>query len=167
MAEIKILSVIAKLRPRIERGRVVDLDELADEIAEQSGFDRGDARDFAYKFARGLVNHLALGDYVKLGEVGSFSVDCDKDKKVGGVYRGSKEIDDTLSTRFRGTFVNGENAGLDDKGFADPQGLRDPAGLPVHQHVAEELARADAALDALVYDLYGLSADEITVVEAA
>ena len=118
MAEIKILSVIAKLRPRVARGRVVDLDELADEIAEQSGFDRGDARDFAYKFARGLVNHLALGDYVKLGEIGSFSVDCDKEKKVKAVYRTSQEVDDALSTRFRGRYVNGENAGLDDEGFA-------------------------------------------------
>jgi nucleoid DNA-binding protein len=118
MAEIRILSVIAKLRPRIERGRVVNLDELADEIADQSGFDRGDARDFAYKFAQGLVRHLARGNYVKLGDVGSFSVDCDKDKNVKVKYRASKGIGNELLTDFRGTFINAENAGLDEEGFA-------------------------------------------------
>ena len=78
MAEINILAVISKLRPRVKRGRTFDLDDLADEIAEQSGFDKGDARDFGYKFAKALINHLKFGDYVKLGDIGSFSVSCDK-----------------------------------------------------------------------------------------
>ena len=32
MAEIKILTVISKMRPKVERGRTVELDTLADEI---------------------------------------------------------------------------------------------------------------------------------------
>ncbi len=44
MAEVRIISVISKLRPKVVRGRTVDLDALAEEIAEQSGFDLGGAR---------------------------------------------------------------------------------------------------------------------------
>jgi hypothetical protein len=118
MAEIKILAVISKLRPKVKRGRTVDLDDMADEIADQSGFDRGDARDFAFKFSQALINHLKLGDYVKMGDMGSFGVSCDKDKKLRVTYRAAKGIKDVLATDFRGTFVNNANAGLDEEGFA-------------------------------------------------
>ena len=119
MADINILSIISKLRPRVIRGHIIDLDDLADEIAEQSGFDRGDARDFAYKFAASMTRHLKLGDYVKMGEIGSFSVGCDKNKKLKVRYRASQTIKDQLKTEFRGSFQNGQYAGLDDGGFAD------------------------------------------------
>jgi hypothetical protein len=33
MAQINILAVIGKLCPKVERGRVIELDDLADEIA--------------------------------------------------------------------------------------------------------------------------------------
>ena len=118
MAQITILAVIGKLCPRVERGRVVELDDLADEIADQSGFDRGDARDFAYKFAKGLIDHLKLGDYVKLGDIGSFSATCDVGLDVRVSYRPSRIIDQELDTDFKGEIANRENAGLDDEGFA-------------------------------------------------
>jgi len=118
MAEINIIAVIGKLRPKVKRSRTVDLDDLADEIAEQSGFDRGDARDFAYKFARGLINHLKFGDYVKLGEIGNFYVTCDKDKNLRVAYRSSTVVDKELTHDFRGEYTEGENAGLDDEGYA-------------------------------------------------
>lgn len=118
MAEIKILGVITKLRPKVKRGRTVDLDNLADEIATQSGFDRGDARDFAFKFAQALVGHLKLGDYVKMGDVGSFSVSCDKDKNLRVNYRTSKQIQDELDRDFQGEFINAGNTGLDEEGYA-------------------------------------------------
>ena len=118
MAEIKILGVITKLRPKVKRGRTVDLDNLADEIATQSGFDRGDARDFAFKFAQSLVGHLKLGDYVKMGDVGSFSVSCDKDQNLRVNYRTSKQIKDELDRDFQGEFINAGNVGLDEEGYA-------------------------------------------------
>lgn len=71
MSEINILGVISKLRPRVKQGHRVELDDLADQIARQSGFDRGDARDFAFKFSRSLIDHLKYGNYVKLGEIES------------------------------------------------------------------------------------------------
>ncbi|MCA9921114.1 MAG: HU family DNA-binding protein [Anaerolineales bacterium] len=118
MAEINILAVISKLRPRVVRNRAFNLDDLADEIAIQSGFDKGDARDFAYKFAQGLINHLKFGDYVKLDDIGSFSVSCNKDKVLKISYRASNEIKAMLKTDFRGAFSNGQNAGLNVEEFA-------------------------------------------------
>ncbi len=118
MTEINIIAVIGKLRPRVKRGRLVELDDLADEIAIQSGFDRGDARDFAYKFALCLITHLKFGDYVKLGEIGSFYVSCDKDKNLRVIYRSSKAVNAELTRDFRGKYIEGENAGLDDEGYA-------------------------------------------------
>jgi nucleoid DNA-binding protein len=118
MAEINIIAVIGKLCPKVKRGRTVELNDLADEIALQSGFDRGDARDFAYKFALGLINHLKFGDYVKLGEIGSFYVTCDKNKNLRVVYRSSREMNNELSVDFRGDYTENENAGLDDEGYA-------------------------------------------------
>ena len=110
--------MISKLRPKVERGRTAELDDLADEIADQSGFDRGDARDFVYKFSQSLINHLKLGDYVKMGDIGNFSASCDKDKNLRANYRAAKGIKDVLATDFRGKFINSGNAGLDDEGFA-------------------------------------------------
>ena len=118
MADINILGVISKLRPKVKVSRNITLDLLADEIAQQSGFDRGDARDFAYKFASGLIHHLRQGDSVKLGEIGRFRVSSDKDKRLRCAYRPSKEINNALQAKFEGKMVNGQNAGLDDMGFA-------------------------------------------------
>jgi nucleoid DNA-binding protein len=118
MSDINILAVISKLRPRVKAGRRMLLDDLADEIAGRSGFDRGAARDFAYKFAQSLVDHLKYGDSVQLGELGSFGVGCGKDKQLRVSYRISKAVKNKLVTDFRGEFVNGQNAGLDDEGFA-------------------------------------------------
>jgi hypothetical protein len=43
---------------------------------------------------------------------------CDKNKKLKAGYRAAKAINDDLDDDFRGEFVNGENAGLDDEGYA-------------------------------------------------
>ena len=53
-----------------------------------------------------------------MGDIGSFSVSCDKDKNPRANYRATKGIKDVLATDFRGTFTNSGNAGLDDEGFA-------------------------------------------------
>ncbi len=118
MSEIKIIAVIGKLQPRVKHGRRVDLNDLADEITAQSGYDRGDARDFAFKFAHALVEHLRFGDSVTMGEMGNFRLSCDKDKKLKVVYRASRDVKDWVARGFRGEFINGENAGLDDEGYA-------------------------------------------------
>ncbi|MCP4540036.1 MAG: hypothetical protein GY832_23105, partial [Chloroflexi bacterium] len=76
------------------------------------------ARDFAFKFAQSLIDHLKLGNYVKMGDMGSFSVSCDKDKQLNVNYRASKEIKYELDRDFQGEYTNAGNAGLDDEGYA-------------------------------------------------
>jgi nucleoid DNA-binding protein len=115
------------LRPKVKRGRSKTLDDIADEIAEQSSFDKGDVRGIGYKFAKELIRHLKYADYIRMGDLGSFYVTCDKDKKLSANYRASKVINGEIRTDFRGEFVNGENAGLDDEGYAQLW-LRDNPG---------------------------------------
>ncbi len=117
MAEVALISIISKLRPRVKRGRSKTLDDIADEIAERSGFDQGDVRSIGYKFARALIRHLKYADYVRMGDLGNFYVTCDKDKKLNARYRASRTINDQIRIDFRGEFVNGENVGLDDEGY--------------------------------------------------
>jgi len=118
MAEINIIAVIGKLRPKVRPRRTVDLEDLAAEIAEQSGFDRGDVRDLAYKFASGLIRHLKRGDYVKLGEIGNFYVVSDKNLRLRAVYRAPKAVKQALEQDFQGEIAGRENAGLDEEGYA-------------------------------------------------
>ncbi len=117
MAILKSMAVIGKLRPRVARANTVELDTLADEIAEQSGFDRGDSRAFAYKFSQALIRHLQFGDYVKLGEIGSFYVDCDSHKAIKVNYRPSKDIKQAVADNFKGQINNPTHTGLDEEGY--------------------------------------------------
>ena len=131
MAEVELISVISKLRPRVKRGRSKTLDDLAADIAERSGFDQGDVRSIGYKFASVLIRHLKFADYIRMGDLGSFYVTCDKDKKLSANYRASKTINVQIRQDFRGEFVNGENAGLDDEGYAQLWLERNPGDTVV------------------------------------
>ena len=133
MAEINILAVVSKLRPRVKRNYTYTLDDIADEIAIQSGFDKGDARDFAYKLSQSMINHLKFGDSVKMGDIGSFAVSCSKDKDLKIAYRATSELKREL-TGFRGAFVNGQNAGLD---------MEDYAQLWLEEHPEDTVVMSD------------------------
>jgi len=118
MSDVNILTVINKLRPKVERSKIVKLNNLVDEVVEQSSLNRRDAREFANKLMDVVLAHLKQADYVKLGEVGSLSVSCDKDQKLRVNYRASKAISGALAGEFKGQFSNGENVGLDEEGYA-------------------------------------------------
>jgi nucleoid DNA-binding protein len=118
MSDVNILTVINKLRPKVERSKIVKLNNLVDEVVEQSSLNRRDARDFANKLMDVVLAHLKQADYVKLGEVGSLSVSCDKDQKLRVNYRASKAISGALAGEFKGQFSNAENVGLDEEGYA-------------------------------------------------
>ena len=47
-----------------------------------------------------------------------FCASFDKDKKLRVVYRAFRDVNDWVRRGFRGEFINGENAGLDDEGYA-------------------------------------------------
>ena len=118
MPEMQIIAVISKLRPRVKQGRMYNLDDIANELAEQSGRDQGDARDLAYKFTRALMRHLKMGDAVQLGELGTFRVNSNTNRELKVSYRASSDLKNELATDFRGAFINGENSHLDDEAYA-------------------------------------------------
>ncbi len=119
MSEVNILTVINKLRPKVERKKIVKLNNLVDEAVEQVvDVNRRAARELAARITDVLIGHLKQADYVKFGDVGSLSVSCDKDKKLRVNYRASKSINDALAQDFKGTFLNNENVGLDEEGYA-------------------------------------------------
>ncbi len=118
MSEVRISTVIVRLRPRVARERTVSLEEVAAEIAEQSGFDYGDVRAIVYKLARVVVRHLEAGESVKLEELGAFSVACDRYGKLRVGYRPSAFFRRALARDFQGTILNRAHAKLDDEGYA-------------------------------------------------
>lgn len=118
MAEIHIISVISKLRPRVAHRSRIPMDVIADEIADESGYDRGTTRDIAYKLARKLVEHLQWGDSVNFAELGDFRIEVDKSLKKMIKYRAAKETSSTLQIDFRGEILLASNVGLDDEGYA-------------------------------------------------
>lgn len=119
MSEVNILTVINKLRPKVERNKIVKLNHLVDEVVDQTGLvNRREAREFAKKLTESIIENLKKANYVKLGEVGSLSVSCDKDKKLRVNYRASKTIGSILDEEFKGEFTNGDNVGLDEEAYA-------------------------------------------------
>lgn len=118
MSEIHILAVISKLRPRVQRDLIIELEDIADDIAIQSGYDRGDTRRFADKLSQVMIRHLKLGDYVKLGDIGNFSVVSDTQQRVRISYRAPKELKMELANDFQGSFINKQYTSLDDEGLA-------------------------------------------------
>ncbi|MDM8519369.1 hypothetical protein QUF64_04925 [Anaerolineales bacterium HSG6] len=121
MSEVNILTVMNRLRPKIQRNKIVKLTHLVDEIIDNDdnvNLGRREARLFGRKLVETIIAHLNQADFVKLGEIGSVSVSCDKDKKLRVNYRASKSIGTILANDFKGDFENTENAGLDEEGFA-------------------------------------------------
>ncbi|MDM8528693.1 hypothetical protein QUF58_10875 [Anaerolineales bacterium HSG24] len=121
MSEVNILTVMNRLRPKVQRNKIVKLTHLVDEIIDNDNnvnIDRRDARLFGRKLVETIIAHLNQANFVKLGEIGSISVSCDKDKKLRVNYRASKMIGVILANDFKGDFENAENAGLDEEGFA-------------------------------------------------
>jgi len=118
MNEVNILTVINQLRPKVERNKIVKLNHLVDEVVDHTGINRREAREFAKKLVESIVDNLKKANYVKLGEIGSLSVSCDKDQKLRVNYRASKAIGSILADEFQGSFENGDNVGLDEEGYA-------------------------------------------------
>lgn len=118
MSEVNILTVINQLRPKVERGKIVKLNNLVDEIYGKTNLSRRDARDFARKLTQAIIDNLAQANYVKLGEIGSLSVSCDKNQELRVNYRASKAITQDLNESFKGSFSNSDNIGLDEEGYA-------------------------------------------------
>lgn len=119
MSDVNILTVINQLRPKVERGKIVKLNNLVNDIYGKTNLSRRDAHDFARKLTQAIIDNLAQANYVKLGEIGSLSISCDKNQALRVNYRASKAITQDLNEKFKGNFTNSNNIGLDEEGYAE------------------------------------------------
>ena len=118
MAEIDIMSVINKLRPRPERKGTLTIEDIGKELAKVSGMDTGDVHNFIYKLSDIITDSVNQGYHVNMGRLGVFGVSCDLDGNTKPTHRASFEFRKAVRTGYEGDFKNPANKGLDDKGFA-------------------------------------------------
>lgn len=117
MAEIKIQSVINKLRIRTVHKETWDLDRIGAELAKVSEMDTGDAINFTYKLFDIVVDGITQGLHMDLGKLCIIGTDCDVQGDVKATFRPSPELRRAVKA-YRGRFKNAANKGLDDEGFA-------------------------------------------------
>ncbi len=117
MAEIKIQSIINKLRIRPVREDTWDLEDVGRELAKVSEMDTGDAINFTYKLFDIIVDGVNRGIHMNLGKLGIVGVTCNVDGVTKPTFRASKDLR-TAVKAYEGRFKNAENRGLDDEGFA-------------------------------------------------
>ena len=117
MAEIKIQSIINKLRIRTVREDTWDLEDVGKDLAKVSEMDTGDAINFIHKLFDIIVDGVNEGIHMNLGKLCVVGVGCDVDGNVKPTFRASPDLRAEFRA-YRGRFKNSENKGLDDDGFA-------------------------------------------------
>ncbi len=117
MAEIHIVSVINKLRPRPERVDTWDIEDVGKELSKISSMDTGDAVNFIYKLSGILSNCMQEGIHVKLDKFCIVGISCDLDGNVKSTMQPASEIQKAAQAS-RVKLKNAENKGLDDEGYA-------------------------------------------------
>lgn len=117
MAEIKIQSVINKLRIRTVHKETWDIDRIGEQLALMSELDAGDAINYTHKIFDIVVDGITQGIHMDLGKLCIIGTDCDVQGNVKATFRASPELRRAVKA-YRGRFKNAENKGLDDEGFA-------------------------------------------------
>jgi hypothetical protein len=117
MAEIKIHSVINKLRIRPVREATWDLEDIGRELAKVSEMDTGDAINYTYKLFDIIVEGMNRGTHMNLGKLGVLGVSTDVAGTTKPSFRASPDLR-TAVKAYRGRMKNTGNKGLDDEGFA-------------------------------------------------
>ncbi len=117
MAEVKIESVISKMRIRPIRKETWDLSDIGKELAKVSTMDTGDAMNFGYKLFEIIINGVNQGIAIKLDKLCTITVSCDVDGNVKPSLRATHQLRMALKS-YEGDYVNEENRGLDNEGFA-------------------------------------------------
>jgi len=117
MAQIKIQSIIAKLRIRPVREDTWNLEDIGRELAKVSELDTGDAINMTHKLFDIVVDGLTRGIHMKMGKLGILGVGTDVAGNTKPTFRHSPELR-TAVKAYSGRFKNAENKGLDDEGFA-------------------------------------------------
>ena len=117
MAEIKIHSVINKLRIRPVREDTWGLEDIGRELAKVSEMDTGDAINMTYKLFDIVVDGLTRGVHMNLGKLGVLGVTMDVAGTAKPSFRASPDLRTSVKA-YRGRVKNAGNKGLDDEGFA-------------------------------------------------
>jgi hypothetical protein len=117
VAEKKIESVISIMRMRPIHKETWDLSDIGKELAKVSTLDTGDAMNFGYKLFEIITNGVNQGIAMKLGDLCIITVSCDVDGNVKPSLQPRPKLRMALKS-YEGDFVNEENKGLDDEGFA-------------------------------------------------
>ncbi|NUM47971.1 MAG: hypothetical protein HUU38_24975 [Anaerolineales bacterium] len=117
MAEIKLLSLISKLRVAPVREDTWDLEDIGRELAKVSEMDTGDAINITYKLFDLITEGVNRGIHVSLGKLGTLGVTADTQGQVKPTFRASSALR-TAVKAYGGKFKNAANKGLDDEGFA-------------------------------------------------
>lgn len=115
----RLIQAIAKYGPRVERGRTVQLDEVAQFLTKNSPLHEFGINAVLGALPEALVWFNQQGRAVKLPEIGTFGTTVDRKGRIGVSYY----QDPGLRARLNGhdarhiPIRNRRNIGLDDAGY--------------------------------------------------
>lgn len=108
---VKKIQVVRELGPRINLGPAIELDNVAQDIAQDSGFDVADVASVLHKAAERRDFYLRLGRPVHLGGLGNYTPTIDGKGRVKASLRLPASVLESLREDFRGEVINRENIG--------------------------------------------------------
>lgn len=130
----RLIQAVAKFGPKVELGKRVELEELADQLAQRTGMHPGQALMALSELEATLLHFLRNGRSVRLNGIGLFrpSVGMDGARRIG--YRAGSLMKRSLANGiFRATVRNADNAGLTVEAYKalwDAAHPEDPMELP-------------------------------------
>ena len=111
MATLKAIQVVRMLGPRIDLAPAIELAQIAQDIAEDSGFDVADVESMLHKAAKRRDFYLRLGHPVHMDELGNYTPKIDGRGTVSASLQLPRSLREDLTRNFGGEIVNEENIG--------------------------------------------------------
>ncbi len=106
------IKAIQTYRPRIKMGRTVETDELAEYVADRTGYDKGDIIHMLTLFHNAIVSFNRYGQGVKLEGLGTYLPNIRLDGTFDVQHRLNWGLRRELNRGdFRGTILNRRNIG--------------------------------------------------------
>ena len=111
MATLKSIQVVRMLGPRIDLGGAVGLEQIARDIAADSGFDVADVVSLLHKAAERRNFYLRLGHPVHMDQLGNYTPKIDGKGNIGASLTLPRSLRRELTQGFMGEIINKENIG--------------------------------------------------------
>jgi len=111
MTTLKSIQVVNLLRPRIDLGPAVEVEQIAKDISQDSGFDEADVESLLRKAAGRRNFYLRLGRPVHLGELGNYTPKIDGKGNISAGLTLPRSLRKELTENFMGEILNQENIG--------------------------------------------------------